>query len=68
MSGPWRDTVEPAITLLIMDTEFIGGIVLVAAVLAAMIVLTVVSRARIERFHREGPRPLESRIRGDRRG
>jgi hypothetical protein len=51
-----------------MDTEFIGGIVLVAAVLAAMIVLTVVSRARIERFHREGPRPFVPRIRGDRRG
>lgn len=66
--GPWHDAVEPAITLLIMDAEFIGGMLLVAAVLVAMIVLVVVSRARIERFNREGPRPFESRIRRDRRG
>jgi hypothetical protein len=41
---------------------------LVAAVFATMVVLVFVSRARIERFNREGPRPFESRIRGDRRG
>jgi hypothetical protein len=51
-----------------MDAEFLGGMLLVAAVFAVMIVLVVVSRARIERFHREGPRPFEPRIRGDRRG
>jgi hypothetical protein len=51
-----------------MDAEFVGGLVLVTAVLAAMIVLVVVSRARIERFHREGPRPFESRISRERRG
>jgi hypothetical protein len=51
-----------------MDPEFLAGMLLVAAVLAAMIALVVVSRARIERFHREGSRPFESRIRGDRRG
>ena len=51
-----------------MDTEFIGGMLLIAAVFAAMIVLLFVSRARIERFHREGPRPFDSRIRRDRRG
>jgi hypothetical protein len=51
-----------------MDPEFFAGMILVAAVLAAMIALVVVSRAGIERFHREGPRPFEARIRGDRRG
>jgi hypothetical protein len=50
-----------------MDAEFIGGMLLVAAVFAMMIALVVVSRARIERFNREGPRPFELRIRGDRR-
>jgi hypothetical protein len=65
--APWRDTVEPAITLFIVDAEFIGGMLIVAAVFVAMIVLVVVSRARIERFNREGPRPFESRIHGDRR-
>ena len=51
-----------------MDTEFLGGMILVAAVFVVMIVLVFVSRARIERFNREGPRPFESRISGDRRG
>ncbi len=51
-----------------MDTEFLAGMLLVAAVFAAMVVLVFVSRARIERFNREGPRPFESRIIGDRRG
>jgi hypothetical protein len=51
-----------------MDTEFLGGMLLVVAVFAVMIVLVVVSRARIERYNREGPRPFESRIRKDRRG
>jgi hypothetical protein len=51
-----------------MDREFVGGLLLVAAVLAAMIVLVFVSRARIERFNREGPRPFEPRIPRSRRG
>jgi hypothetical protein len=51
-----------------MDAEFLGGMILVAVVFVVMIVLVVVSRARIERFNREGTRPFESRIRGDRRG
>ena len=59
---------EPAITLLIMDAEFIGGMFLVAAVFVIMVVLVIVSRSRIERFHREGPRPHETRIRRERRG
>ncbi len=42
--------------------------ILVAVVFAVMIVLVFVSRARIERFHREGPRPFESRISRERRG
>jgi hypothetical protein len=49
-----------------MGVEFLGGMILVTAVLAAMVVLVFVSRARIERYHREGPRPFESRIRMDR--
>ena len=51
-----------------MDAEFLGGMILVAAVFVVMIVLVVVSRALIERFHREGPRPFEPRISRDRRG
>jgi hypothetical protein len=51
-----------------MDPEFIGGLLLIAAVFAIVLVLVIVSRARIERFHREGPRPIEPRIRRDRRG
>jgi hypothetical protein len=51
-----------------MDTEFIRGALLVATVLVAMIVLVVVSRARIERFHREGPRSFDPRIIRDRHG
>jgi hypothetical protein len=60
--------VEPVITLLIMDAAFVGGMVLVAVVFVVMVVLVFVSRARIERFNREGPRPFESRIRRDPRG
>jgi hypothetical protein len=66
--GRWQDVEEPAITLLIMDVEFLGGMILVDAMFVVMIVLVVMSRARIERFHREGPRPFESRIGGDRHG
>ena len=51
-----------------MDGETLGGIILVAVVFVVMTVLVFTSRARIERFHREGPRPFESRIGGDRRG
>jgi hypothetical protein len=51
-----------------MDTEFLGGMILVAAVFVVMIVLVFVSRARIERFQREGPRPFEPRIPRSRRG
>jgi hypothetical protein len=50
-----------------MDGAFIGGLLFVAAVLTVIISLVVVSRARIERFHREGPHPFEPRIPGDRR-
>jgi hypothetical protein len=50
-----------------MDAAFIGGLLLVAAVFTVIITLVVVSRARIERFHREGPRPFESRIPANRR-
>jgi hypothetical protein len=41
--------------------------ILVATVFVVMIVLVVVSRMRIERFHREGPQPFEPRISEDRR-
>ena len=51
-----------------MDAEFVGGMFLVAAVFVIMVVLVIVSRSRIERFHREGPRPHETRIRRERRG
>jgi hypothetical protein len=51
-----------------MGGDFFGGLVLVAMVLAVMIALVVASHARIERFHREGPRPLEPRIPRDRHG
>jgi hypothetical protein len=50
-----------------MDGAFIGGLLLVATVLTVIIALVVVSRARIERFHREGPRPFEPRIPRDHR-
>lgn len=50
-----------------MDAEFIGGMVLVAAVFVVMAILVLVSRARVERFHREGARPWRSRFRGERR-
>jgi len=50
-----------------VDIEFLGGMILVATVFVVMIVLVVVSRMRIERFHREGPQPFEPRIRRDRR-
>jgi hypothetical protein len=65
--APWRDPREPVITLLIVDIEFLGGMILVATVFVVMIVLVVVSRMRIERFHREGPQPFEPRISEDRR-
>ncbi len=50
-----------------MDAEFLGGMILVAAVFIVMVVLVFVSRARVERFHREGPRPFEPRISGGHR-
>jgi hypothetical protein len=50
-----------------MDADFLGGMILVAAVFVVMVVLVVVSHACIERFNREGPRPFEPRISGDRR-
>ena len=51
-----------------MDVAFLGGMALVAVVFVIMVVLVFVSRARIERFNREGPRPFEPRIRRDPRG
>jgi hypothetical protein len=51
-----------------VDSEFIGGMLIVAAVLAAMITLVIASRHRIERSHRVGPTPLARRIRPERRG
>jgi hypothetical protein len=50
-----------------MDAEFVGGMVLVAVVLVVMGILVLVSRARTERFHREGPRPWRPRFGGTRR-
>ncbi len=66
-AGRWYPAPVPAITLFIMDAEFIGGMVLVAAVFVVMAILVLVSRARVERFHREGARPWRSRFRGERR-
>jgi hypothetical protein len=45
-----------------MDAAFIGGLVLITVVLAVMAILVLVSRARVERFHREGPRPWRPRF------
>jgi hypothetical protein len=50
-----------------MDAEFFGGLVLVAVVLAVMGILVLASRARVERFHREGTRPWRPRFGGTRR-
>lgn len=45
-----------------MDAQFVGGMVLVAVVFVIMAVLVLVSRARVERFHREGVRPWRPRF------
>jgi hypothetical protein len=50
-----------------MDAEFVGGMVLIAVVVAVMAILVIVSRARVERFHREGTRPWRRRFGGTRR-
>ena len=50
-----------------MDAPFIGGLILITVVLAIMVILVLVSRARVERFHREGPRPWRPRFGGARR-
>ena len=50
-----------------MDAEFIRGLALIAVVLAIMTILVLVSRARVERFHREGPRPWRQRFGGGHR-
>ena len=51
-----------------MDGEFLAAMVLVALVLAGMTALVFVSRARIERLHRDGATPFRPRVRRDRRG
>jgi hypothetical protein len=48
-----------------MDAPFAWGMALVAAVLAVMAILVLVSRARVERFHREGTRPWRPRFGGE---
>jgi hypothetical protein len=50
-----------------MDAQFAWGMVLVAAVVVVMAILVMVSRARVERFHREGTRPWRSRFGGEHR-
>ena len=50
-----------------MDAQFVGGLVLVTAVLVVMAIFVLVSRARVERLHREGTRPWRPRFRGERR-
>jgi hypothetical protein len=50
-----------------MDAQFIGGMVLIAVVLVVMAILVIVSRARVERFHREGTRSWRPRFRGEHR-
>jgi hypothetical protein len=50
-----------------MDAQFVGGMVVVAAVFAVMAILVIVSRARVERFHREGTRSWRPRFGGEHR-
>ncbi len=50
-----------------MDAEFVGGMILIAAVFVVMTILVLVSRARAERFHREGARPWRRRFHGEHR-
>jgi len=51
-----------------MDGEFLGAMILIALVLAGMTALVFVSRARIERLHRDGATSLRPRVRRDHRG
>jgi hypothetical protein len=44
-----------------MDADLVTGLVIVAVVFVVMGILVLVSRARVERFHREGPRPYRPR-------
>jgi hypothetical protein len=51
-----------------MNGELIAGMLLVLVVLVIMTVLVFVSRARVEKVHREGPPSPRARSRAARRG
>jgi len=51
---PLHTVVLRVITFLYMDGELILGMLIVAISLAFLTVLVFVSRARVERFHRDG--------------
>jgi hypothetical protein len=51
-----------------MNGELIAGMLLVLVVLVVMTVLVFVSRARVEKVHREGPSSPRARFRAARRG